>query len=163
MAAVGGMAVEGMPVESMCLTARRFIGISFGSTWLAVVLAMAPAGAAESGGSSAPVTLRIVNATAGSPLACQLILAHFVTQDAGRIDAGREATIDLRRRTADGTLIYGADESRPMAVENVLCGRDGDWAAEKVDLSLAALRNGSRDSLRIVCSGAKELVCKAVP
>lgn len=150
-------------VEGMYVTTRWFIGISFISTCLAVVLAMAPAGAAESDGDSAPVMLRIMNATVGSPLTCQLILAHFVTQDTGRIDAGREATIDLRRRTADGTLIYRSNGNRLMALENVLCGRDGDWATEKIDLSLAALRNGSQDSLRIVCSGTKELVCKAAP
>ena len=145
------------------MTARRFIRGGIVSGGIAVLLAAATVGAAGLDADSSPVTLQIMNATAGSPLRCQLILAHFVTQDAGRIDAGGQATIGLRRSIAGGTLIYSSNGGRHMALENVLCGRDDDRAARRYDLDLAALRNGSLSSLRVVCSGQEKLVCKTAP
>ncbi|MDA0229768.1 MAG: hypothetical protein O3B21_06215 [Proteobacteria bacterium] len=118
--------------------------------------------AAEPSGPSAPVRLEIVSATATSRLACQLVLAHFVTQDIASIPAGGEAVIVLDRDLDDGTLIYRHDGGRRMAVENILCGVAANWRATRADLNLAALRAGRRANLRIICEAPKALSCTAV-
>ena len=118
--------------------------------------------AAEPSGPSAPVRLEIVSATATSRLACQLVLAHFVTQDIAPIPAGGETTIALERDLDDGTLIYRHDGGRRMAVENILCGVANNWQATRADLNLATLRGGQRASLRIICEAPKALSCTAV-
>ncbi len=115
--------------------------------------------AGEPSGPSAPVRLEIVNATETSRLACQLVLAHFVTQDLAPISAGDESVISLDRELDDGTLIYRHDGGRRMAVENILCGIAANWRATRADLNIAELRAGRRANLRIICQQPKALSC----
>lgn len=129
-------------------------------TVLGALCAVAAASAAEPSGPSAPVRLEIYNGTASSELRCQLVLAHFVTQDIGRISAGKSAVIALRRDRDEGVLIYRSG-ARRMAVENILCGIAGNWRATRNDLNLAALRAGRRAQLKIFCQAPEALSCKA--
>ena len=129
---------------------------------VALVLLPHSGQAVEPTGPSAPVHLEIVSATATSRLACQLVLAHFVTQDIAPILAGGEAAIALERDLDDGTLIYLHEGGRHMAVENILCGLATNWQGTRADLNLAALRTGQRAKLRIICEAPKELSCRAV-
>jgi hypothetical protein len=126
-----------------------------------MALAMMPGAglATEPTGPSAPVRLVIVNATAAPPIACRLLLAHFVTQDLAPIAAGGEAVIELRRDLDDGTLIYRHGGGQRMAVENILCAITGDWPATRSDLNIADLRTGRRASLTIICARAKAISC----
>ena len=123
----------------------------------AVLALMAPfvAAAGEPAGPSAPVRLEIVNGTLASRLACQLVLAHFVTQDIAPIPAGGETVIALDRDVDEGTLIFRQAGARPMALENILCGLAGNWRATRADLNIAPLRAGERAALRIVFGGTK--------
>jgi hypothetical protein len=117
--------------------------------------------AVEPSGPSAPVRLEIVNATGASRLACQLVLAHFVTLDIAPIPAGHETAITLRRDLDEGTLTYQQGEGRRMAVENILCGIADNWRATRNDLNLAELRAGHRANLRIICDEQTSLSCTA--
>ena len=129
---------------------------------VALVLLPYSGQAVELTGPSAPVHLEIVSATPTSSLACQLVLAHFVTQDIALIPAGGETAISLERDLDDGTLIYRHDGGRRMAVENILCGLATNWQGTRADLNLAALRTGQRAKLRIICEASKALSCRAV-
>ena len=129
---------------------------------IALVLLPHSGQAVEPTGPSAPVHLEIVSATATSRLACQLVLAHFVTQDIKPIPAGGETAIALERDLDDGTLIYRHDGGRRMAVENILCGLATNWWATRANLDLAALRAGQHARLRIICEAPKALSCRAV-
>jgi len=125
------------------------------------VLVLMPHGAlaVEPSGPSAPVRLEIVNATGTSRLACQLVLAHFVTQDIAPIPAGEETVITLRRDLDEGTLTYQRGEGRRMAVENILCGIVDNWRATRNDLNLADLRAGHHANLRVICKAQNSLSC----
>ncbi len=129
---------------------------------LALVLLPPGGQAAEPSGPSVPIRLEIVSAAVTSRLACQIVLAHFVTQDIAPIPAGGETAIALERDLYDGTLIYRHDGGRRMAVENILCGLATNWRATRADLNLAALRAGQRATLRIICEAPKALSCTAV-
>jgi len=127
-----------------------------------IALVFVPPGALaiEPSGPSAPVRLEIVNATAASRLACQLVLAHFVTQDLAPISAGDETVVLLSRDVDEGTLIYQSDGGRRMAVENILCGLAGNWRATRADLNIAELRAGQRANMRIVCARPETFSCQ---
>lgn len=128
---------------------------------LALVLTPHGALAVEPTGPSAPVRLEIVNATGAARLACQLVLAHFVTQDIAPIPAGEETAITLRRDLDEGTLTYQQGEGRRMAVENILCGIADNWRATRNDLNLAELRAGYQAKLRFICDAQTSLSCTA--
>ena len=117
--------------------------------------------ASEPTGASAPVHLKIVNGTATQPIACQIVLAHFVTQDIAQIPAGKSAVISLRRDLDDGTLIYQRDGGRRMAVENVLCGIANNWRATRNDLNISPLREGRHAALQFICETPKALSCNS--
>ena len=126
---------------------------------LAVLFSAAPIGASGPGPAAMPVILEIANATPESAVRCQLILAHFVTRDAARIDAGGTARVELVRMPPAGTLAVRRDTGNAMAVENVICGLDDDWSASRNDLGLARLRDGSRDYLQVTCGATDGLSC----
>ena len=115
--------------------------------------------ASEPTGESAPVRLEVVNGTKTQRLACQIVLAHFVTQELAQIAAGEAAVILLRRDVDDGTLIYQRNGGRRMAVENILCGIADNWRATRNDLNISELREGRHAELKINCATANALSC----
>ncbi len=110
--------------------------------------------AGEPEGPSESVSLEVLNG-ADSGLRCQLVLAHFVTQDIAPISPGDGTVIALDRDADEGTLIFRHAGGRSMALENILCGLAGDWQATRVDLDLADLRADKTAALRIVYGGAE--------
>ena len=106
-----------------------------------------------------PVTLTIENATAGPALRCQLVLAHFVTQDLAPIPANAVAEVDMQRDSG-GTLFFQGG-GRSMAVENILCSLDDNWTASRNNLDLRSLREGALPALRVTCSATDSLTCRA--
>lgn len=119
------------------------------------------AGAAEPSGPSAPVKLEIINGTKTPGLICQLVLAHFVTEDIAEISTGEGVVIALHRDLDDGTLIYRHGGGRRMAVENILCGLADNWRATRNDLNLARLRGGDSADVKYICATPEALSCKA--
>ena len=105
--------------------------------------------AGEFKGPRTAVRLEIHN-NAGSPLRCQLVLAHFVTQDIAPILPGGELIIALDRDMDQGALIFRHTGGRSMAIENILCGHSGAWSETRIDLDLTGLRSGKTTELRIV-------------
>jgi len=99
------------------------------------------------------VHLEIFNG-AESRLRCQLVLAHFVTQDIPPIPPGNKFVIALERDVDEGTLIFRHAGGQSMAIENVLCGLMGAWRETRADLDLTDLRAGETAELRIVLGGA---------
>ncbi|MBR45580.1 MAG: hypothetical protein CMM31_03670 [Rhodospirillaceae bacterium] len=110
--------------------------------------------AGEPEGPSAPVSLEVVNGAEGR-LRCQLVLAHFVTQDIAPVPPGGETVIVFDRDADEGVLIFRHVGGRSMALENVLCGLAGDWRATRADLDLADLRAGESVALRMVYGAAE--------
>jgi hypothetical protein len=137
------------PVSKMC--ARRWV--------LTGVAAMAfQATTAWAAGES--VRLDIRNTDVGAPLHCVLVLAHFVTLEAGGAGPGHGLAITFTRDPADGTLIYRGDDGRAMAVENVLCGVSGDWSDTRADVPILVLRDGTRSALAVDCVLDGRLRCR---
>ena len=114
---------------------------------------------ARAAGESISVRLHITNAKTESIVRCQLVLAHFVTLDVVRIEPHHRATIDLQRDIRAGALYYLHEGNQPMALENVLCGLDEDWATTRNDLDLRDLRGGQQDRLVVICAGEQGLSC----
>ncbi len=117
-------------------------------------------GPAWAGGAGEPVRLDILNAGVGARLHCVLVLAHFVTLEAGGAEPGETLGLSFVRDPADGTLIYAGDDGRAMAVENVLCGVSGDWSDTRGDVAILSLRDGSRHRLRVECALDGRLACR---
>lgn len=106
------------------------------------------------------VRLEIVNAGAGPPLRCILVLAHFVTLEVGLIEPGQSLRLTLARDAADGVLSVRAENGKLMAVENLLCGVSGTWGRTRADVPLAALRVSALGGFRAVCSLDGRLRCR---
>jgi hypothetical protein len=133
---------------------------------LAAMLTVAPlfvgqGAAAEPQGAREPVVLEVLNDTQRARLRCQLVLAHFITHVALVLDAGRRGRIALDRFDVDGTLAL-SQEGRTMAVENLLCGVEGDWAATVDNLDLGPLRDQRYARLRLRCNDEPGFACEAI-
>ena len=76
--------------------------------------------------SESSVLVKVRNASQQHVFHCQLILAHFVTEDVRDLSPGAEVQIRLVRAMNDGTL-YRVNDFSPMAVERILCGVQGRW------------------------------------
>ena len=122
---------------------------------------IASQGSVAHGEERAPVVLKIANGTENAVLRCQLVLAHFMTGELAPAAPGRVIDIDLQRDAATSTLLYIGPGNRLIAVENVLCGADGDWAATRNDLDLTSLREGSTWTLQVICADRGGLSCTA--
>jgi hypothetical protein len=109
------------------------------------------------------VRLEVANAPGDGPIECLVLLAHFFTSDLGELEAGAVLVMDFERHPDTGDLILRNRWGIAMAVENVLCGRVGDWAGSKVEIPLAALRAGQ--AVRVGCSASTgpEVLCRATP
>jgi hypothetical protein len=126
-----------------------------------LVFMAASQGSAALGEERAPVVLRVANSTEKAVLRCQLVLAHFMTGDLTPVGPGLVIEIDLLREVATSTLLYLGPGVRLIAVENILCGSDGDWAATRNDIDLTALRDGSTQQLQMICADRGGLSCTA--
>jgi hypothetical protein len=115
-------------------------------------------------GSDRGVVLRLSN-TGTQPLRCRLLFGHWVERDLGEIAPDGAVEIDMMQATTDGALyIPRADGQRLMMIENVVCGRDGDWMASfsQVDLAPLRSRRPARAAAHCAASGASErVVCSA--
>ena len=142
-----------MTGSSFEMRARRWVLL--GAVLLALRIGPAWAGAAGD-----PVRLDILNAHVGERLHCVLVLAHFVTLEAGGAEPGETLGLSFVRDPADGTLIYAGDDGRRMAVENVLCGVSGDWSDTRSDVPILDLRDGTRRRLSVECALDGRLLCR---
>ena len=116
-----------------------------------------PVGWADTAGEK--VRLEIVNAGAGQPMRCILVLAHFVTLEAGLVEPGESLRLTLEREAADGVLSVRGEDGRRMAVENLLCGVSGSWSETRSDVPLSTLRDSALGELRATCVLAGRLRC----
>ena len=126
-----------------------------------LAVAIVSRGFAAHGEERTPVALRVANGTENAVLRCQLVLAHFMTGDLAPARPGLVIDIDLMREAATSTLLYLGPGGRLVAVENVLCGANGDWAATRNDIDLTALRDGRTQQLRMICADRGGLSCTA--
>lgn len=113
--------------------------------WLAAALLLGAATALAGGdepGAMRPVGLTIRNDSAET-LRCTALLAHFMSEDLGRLAPGASLTVALRRDAARGILALAPREGRDVPLENLLCGRDAAWTQSTGELPLAAARSGA--------------------
>lgn len=127
--------------------------------WCLAVAALATADPGRADSSDPRVRLEVVNAGAGHPMRCVLILAHFVTLEAGRAEPGQSFSLTLERAAGDGTLSVRGETGRKMAVENLLCGAGENWSETRSDVPLAALRDPAIGEVRAACVLAGRLRC----
>ena len=142
-----------MTGSSFEIRARRWVLLG------AALLALRT-GPAWAEGDGESVRLDILNAGVGARLHCILVLAHFVTLEAGGAEPGETLGLSFVRDPADGTLIYPGDDGRRMAVENVLCGVSRDWSDTRGDVPIQGLRDGSRRRLGVECALDGRLRCR---
>ena len=95
------------------------------------------------------------------PLRCTILLAHFVTLEAGEAAPGESLRLTLIRNGEDGVLLLRGGDGKPMAVENILCGVSEDWSRTRSDVPLLDLRDPARGALQVACSLAGRLRCRA--
>jgi len=105
-----------------------------------------------------PVEVSVMNETGGA-LECRAALAHWYSDDLGRIAPGAELTVTLWHDTETGVLnLMNATDDR-MPVEALWCSTDA--ARTRLNLPLAAGKMEA--TLRFSCraSGDAELNCIA--
>ncbi len=122
---------------------------------------VAPAGPARAEAGQETVALEIRNAGVGSPLRCTILLAHFVTLEAGEAAPGEALRLSLIRGGGDAVLFVRGAGGKQMAVENILCGVSEDWSRTRSDVPLLDLRDPGRGALQVACSLAGRLRCRA--
>ena len=110
--------------------------------------------------SESSVLVKVRNASQQYVFHCQLILAHFVTEDVRDVPPGTEVQIRLVRAMNDGTL-YRVNEFSPMAVERILCGVQGRWGETQRELKIALLRQGDAATLEFDCGESGSTQCEA--
>ena len=110
--------------------------------------------------SESSVLVKVRNASQQHVFHCQLILAHFVTEDVQDVPPGAEVQIRLVREINDGTL-YRVNDFSPMAVERILCGVQGRWGETQRELRIALLRQGGTATLEFDCGESGSTQCEA--
>ena len=110
--------------------------------------------------SESSVLVKVRNASQQHVFHCQLILAHFVTEDVQDVPPGAEVQIRLVREINDGTL-YRVNDFSPMAVERILCGVRGRWGETQRELKIALLRQGGTATLEFDCGESGSTQCEA--
>jgi len=124
---------------------------------------MVLAGAAPAvAGALQPVTLEIVNDEPATALRCVVMLAHFVSVEAGPIAPGGSLSLPLGRGADDASLTLANAAGKPMMIENVVCGASVNWAATRADVSLLALRAPATRRLAMRCRIDGRLGCRGV-
>lgn len=107
----------------------------------------------ESESETDPVQLQINNGDQEMSLRCLVSMAHYITHDPAVIAPNTVLTIDLHRGTASNTLYFKRPDTPLMAIENIFCGHDSNWAETKYNLNLSALRSDGFNHLIINCDG----------
>jgi hypothetical protein len=137
-----------------------------GWRWLAVAVLLSSAPASAGGSESeamTPVDLTIRNESA-EVLRCTALLAHFMSEDLGRLAPGASLTVALRHDRASGALALAPREGRDVPLENLLCGRDSDWTQSTGEMPLTAARSGAAERFAARCGLAEGRVkCRVEP
>lgn len=127
-----------MPIR---LPSRLALALCAGLSMLAGV------GSAVAGG----VALEIYNRDT-HPLRCVVVLAHFMSMELGPVAPGATAVLDVDRVKPDGSLLLLHDGQPPKVIENLLCGRQKNWAATRGNVSLSEARAAGADRLSTACA-----------
>lgn len=98
------------------------------------------------------LSLWLVNAGA-QPLHCRIMFGHWVDRDLGELSAEAAVEIEMMQAARDGALyIPRADGQRLMMIENIVCGRAGNWMATLGQVDLAPLRADRLTSVTAHCA-----------
>lgn len=130
-------------------TVRRSAGLL-----LSMILA---AGCSEFPGSSSTgrdhaVVMRLTN-TGAAALQCRLLFGHWVERDLGALQRNETIEISLMQARGDGAFyVVRADGQRFMMIENIVCGRSGDWMASFGQIDFAPLRSSRPRSVAAICA-----------
>jgi hypothetical protein len=109
------------------------------------------------------VNLQLSN-TGAEPLSCKIVYGHWVERDLGRLDPGITFDIALRQQDDDHALfIHRDDMQRRLMIENILCGRAGNWHETTGQVDLAHARQTNIAYLEATCAapaGPGRVSCK---
>ena len=103
-------------------------------------------------------TIFISNDHTTEDVRCQFILAHFVTYDFVKFSQNDTLSIPVYLSNSDGTIFY-FHAGNYMAIEDLLCGFDADWALTRQELSLIPFISSIDESLHFICGGDQMLSC----
>jgi hypothetical protein len=109
------------------------------------------------------VNLQLSNGGA-EPLSCKIVYGHWVERDLERLNPGTTFDIALRQQPGDHALfIYRDDMQRRLMIENILCGRLGDWRDTSGQVDLGRPRQANVAYLEATCAapaGAGRVACQ---
>lgn len=98
------------------------------------------------------VALRLTNIGA-APLQCRLHFGHWVERDLGMLEFEDTVEIAIMQSIADGAFyVVSADGQKQMMIENIVCGRAGDWMASFGQVDLAPLRASRPARVTALCA-----------
>lgn len=98
-----------------------------------------------------PVKVSVINAT-GTPLVCEAALAHWYSDELGRISPGEELTFTLQHDPETGVFnLMNATDAR-MPVEALWCASD----AGRARLTLPIASGKAEAALRYSCHAGDE-------
>ena len=98
------------------------------------------------------VHVRLAN-SGTEPLTCQLIFGHWVERDLGPLAPGADTGFNIQQQPKDGALyIMRDDGQRRMMIENLVCGRAGDWQQSRGEVDLAPARVARPREIRARCA-----------
>jgi hypothetical protein len=81
-----------------------------------------------------------------------VVLAHFMSMELGPVAPGAAAVLDVDRVDPDGSLLLLHDGQPPKVIENLLCGRQKNWAATRGNVSLLEARAAAAGRLSTTCA-----------
>lgn len=98
------------------------------------------------------VALRLTN-TGEAALQCRLLFGHWVERDLGTLQRNEAVEISLMQARGDGAFyVVRADGRRHMMIEDIVCGRPGDWMASFGQVDFAPLRSSRPKFIAAICA-----------
>lgn len=122
------------------------------------VMAVACASDAVSQSSKVGDVRIVIENNANEPMRCVAIIAHFLTKEIGKINAGGKVAVGYTLHE-DGSLSQGQYKGKNIYVENLRCGGDSDWTNTAGDIPLDLLRSKTVKAMKAVCTLNARLSC----
>jgi hypothetical protein len=104
------------------------------------------------GSADHPLALRLSNSGTSS-LQCRLMFGHWVERDLGVLEPADTIDIQMMQSGRDGALyVMRADGQRQMMIENIVCGRAGQWKKSFGQVDFAPVRAGRSALVTATCA-----------
>ena len=109
-------------------------------------------------GEGVPIAVQVANGSS-QPLRCLMVFAHWTTLNLPVIAPGGHASLVLER-APDRALFVRRQDGRPMMLEALHCGHDGQWSQTLLKLDWATPMLSDAHAFRLACIGAESPSCR---